>query len=253
MSYYYDNEETEYNNQYSKHDELEYMFEKNMKLANKTLTSMKDCAECSNNPWILENCTSLDLYKFIETGEFELPKYYNKLDKKDLVCIPEPIESSQSVSTNDWITLKSTQQELIDEDNKKEEELFLKRKIAAEEYQKLLKVEQEKARARTEANKHNWTMSREQRGLPKDLPKPIPVEPKKPKLTRNQRRKLSKKKFQVNKNSQAMKTLTTIQEVKPKRKFGVNKSNPARETSRTIESVKPKKTFGVRRVSHKYE
>lgn len=204
MSYNYEHEETECT--YNKYDEAEQMFQENMKLADSLLNQLKEDVQYSDNPWILENCLSMDLYNFIETGEFELPKYMIELNKtkQDLVSIPEPIQCSLLNSPNDWITLKSTQDQKIDEENKKTEEEALRRKVAEEEYQELLKSELEKVRAKSESNKHNWTMTREQRGLPKELPKPIPV---KPKLTRNQRKKLSKKRFQVNKSNPSRSTV----------------------------------------------
>lgn len=176
----------------------------------------------NEDPRVYEYLTVNDIFNYLENGK-ELPqrkqKKYNPY-KDNIGYIPEPIDMTdwEPLDTRKgWVTIKSSRdlrkEELEREKNKdkiEEEE----RKKQEEERKKQELIELKK---KAEANKFNWTISKELRGI---KPKPKPEQPKKSKSARRKNRR----KFKVNKNN-------------------LNENNN-----------KPKsKGFQVRRVIHKYE
>jgi hypothetical protein len=173
-----------------------------------TLKNIKEDLQYSYNSDILMLCTPYDLMHFVETGKFELPE--QNYTKTNNIIIPEPIEYvSEEEDLSCWMTVTAnglvptyqTKNEKVEEVKKQAEKL-------------------EAIRAKDESNKHNWTMTREERGLPKVQPKPVKKESKSSKRRR--------------------------------RRFKINKSKPVRPTLNTIQE-KPKSKYQPKRIAHKYE
>jgi len=186
-------------------------------LYNKSENALKNIREnlqSSYNPYILSFCSPYDLMKLVENGEFELPEHYwtsGRVDGKktdNLVYISDPvIYESEEEDLSGWMTITAnglvpTYQTI----NEKEEEV-------KQQEEKL-----EQIRAHDENNKHNWTMTREERGLPKTQPKPV------------------KKESRASKRRQ--------------RRFKINKSTPIRPNLKTIQK-KPKSKYQPKRIAHK--
>jgi len=180
------------------------------------LNTIKYSLDQSSNPWLLMNCEASDLMGLIETGVYELPEYFwnsGRVNGKELdnIFVADPIEyvEEEEEDLSGWMTV--TANGLVptyQTENEKEEEL-------KKEEEKL-----EAIRAQDEKNKHNWTMTREERGLPKTQPKQVKV--------------VKKSKSSKRRN----------------RRFKINKSTPIRP--KTIEQ-KPKSKYQPQRVAHKYE
>ena len=202
MSNYYNNEHREDNTQYND-NQLDEDFEYNYELCEETLAEMKDEINDSNNQFLLQFCNPGTLMKLIEEGNHTLPKYLqekpNKKTSEELLSIPEPVDINDWTPvdvSNGWITLKTQTQmkeEKVVEQARLEEEVRQAKLV--EELAKQMK-EMELQRARTEANKHNWTMTKEMRGI---KPKPVAVE--QPKLTKSQKKSRRRRRggFKVNK------------------------------------------------------
>ena len=160
-------------------DVSEEMYDNNFTLAEETFNSLRSQIEVSENPWLLSVCSVVDLYEFIDTGEITLQHYTSNYDD-NVQKAPEPINYVYEEDQSDWMTLKK---------NGEWEEAINKAEVKKAE----LLEEQRKAeiRAKTEANKHNWNLTREVRGLPKIVKKVVKtVRPKTQKL----------RKFKVNKS-----------------------------------------------------
>ncbi len=166
------------------------------------LENIKTDLSGSTNSCILELCSPADLMKFAEEGIFELPEYYwtngriNGQSKNDIV-ISDPIQyEEEEEDLSGWVTVTANGLIPLYE---KEEEVKQEEKL-------------EKVRAQHENNKHNWTMTREERGLPKIQPKLVKVVKQSKSSKRRQRR------FKINKSTPIRPNLNTIQE-KPKSKY----------------------------------
>ena len=192
MTYYSDNEEEDCVD-YTRQSEI--VFDKSWNKCKTLLDNLKDNVQNTGNPYILANCDAGHILDFVEQGEFELPDYYYTLGKvngkrsgDNLLYIPEPMEIylDEQDTTEGWISIGPNGVKPIISDKQKEEELLAKKKQEEEE--------EEKIRARSEVNKHNWTMTKEARGIKQ---KPVVVEPPKPKQSRAQRRKNRRRGFQV--------------------------------------------------------
>ncbi len=183
------------------------------------LENMKTDLSGSTNSWILQSCSPADLMKFAEEGEFELPQYYwttGRINgpKKDDIVISDPIQyESEQEDLSGWVTV--TPNGLIP--------LYVNKKdILKKEKQKQLKLI--KSKKYQENNKHNWTMTRKERGLPKKQVKPVKPQPKtQPKPVKQKRRR-----------------------------FKINKSTPIRPNLNTIQE-KPKSKYQPKRIAHRYE
>ena len=160
MSYTSDSEEYEEED----YDFTEEDYEHNYNLAVERLDIMLEEIKESNNPWLLSTCTITGFYDFIETGEIYSTKVYSQKELK----APEPINIDfNDIKPAEWTYFKKGG--IITLENKEEKE-----------YKK--RLQEQKNKTKKEANKYNWTMSREERGLPlknkirpeKPKPKPKP-------------------------------------------------------------------------------
>ena len=183
--------------------------------------SMMKIVNNSLNPWLLNTCTPTDIMNLVETGEFQLPSYVlNRTKSKQDNCIgyiePIDITNCEQIDHSDgWVTI-------TDSKLKSQREKKLARIQKERKEKKMIQKRKEELRKKHQANKHNWTLTREQRGLPKIQPKP---KESKPKRRKNRRRGG----FRVNKTAITYNPNEVKQEEKSKRKFE------------------------IRRVSHKYE
>lgn len=143
----------------------------------------------SHSSDIMMKATTMDFEKLIHTGSFELPAHRNGKSNQDNIFISDPIEYEEEEDNSRWVTVTSNGLIYCDDEKKAQEE--------REEKEKQQKLKEEEARAKDENNKHNWTMTREERGLPKVQPKPQPV---KPKVSKSKRRKNRRRGFKINKS-----------------------------------------------------
>ena len=201
MSSYYNNEDREDYHQYvDPQIESEQMFDDNIEICEEVLFEMRETINGSFNPFLLMHCAPTDLMRLIDSGKHKLPKYLQQEPEKtseELLYIPEPISYLDIESTDmttDWVTLKSAKEmrkEKTEQQEKLDEEA---KKLKAEELKQQEKLAVEKARAITEVNKFNWTMTKEMRGI-----KPKPVVAEKPKTQKRKRRRRGG--FKVNKSN----------------------------------------------------
>ena len=201
-------EEESYEVNYEESYDAKYIKCKNV------MKDIKENIEQSYNPWFMELCNACDLMNLVESGEFELPRsWYTsgkavKLSNDNVGFIPGPIEyESEEEDLSGWMTV--TADGLVP--------TFKKEKIEEVEEKQQLKEEQE--RTTNPVNQHNWTMTREERGLPKVQPK------QQPKKSKASRRKNRRKGFRANKTAIKYNPNQVTQEVKPKKSgFRVNRT-----------------------------
>ena len=157
----------------------EETYEHNYNLAEETMNRMREEIEQSENPWLLSSCSTSILYDFIDTGNFQPLQHYRSLDDDNVNEAPEPINYLYEEDPSEWTIMRKDGTIVIPVDKEEME----KEKILA----------QQKIRAKADANKHNWNLTRKERGLP-EIVKPVKM------------------------------MLPKIVAQKPKRKFKVNKS-----------------------------
>lgn len=210
--YYSDEEEPEFE---ISQIEREEEFDRRWDIISNLLDTMKDEISYSFNPYLLMKCDTLDLMKFLENGK---PPVYDYTPRPcdNIGYIPGPINidfiNNEPLDvTSRWTTLKiKTEKELKEEEkNKQKNKQKIEKEKKKNQEEENRKKKQKENRAKQLANKHNWTMTREMRGLPKIQPKPKVVE------TKSKRRRQRRAGFKVK---------NTIEEKsKQKRKFQVSR------------------------------
>jgi hypothetical protein len=217
MSYYYDDEEQydiEYERAEKEFNELEKMIEGDFDKVEKAKNDIINTIEGSENPFLMMNIDTTDLLNFVYSGNYSAPKRYIPHNGNN-INILGPLDIEETLDTynkqkSKWVICRSIKQQK--EYEEKYQKYLEANKDKFEEIQKK-KEEELKKKAleeKAKANKHNWTLPAELRGI---------IPEKKTTRSKAQRRKNRKKAFKVRKENPILPS-------QKKSGFRVNRSNP---------------------------
>lgn len=168
MEYYSEEEEQ----QIDIEQELDYDFSLTENLYN----NIQDTICSSTNQSLLSGCSIKELFDFtIENKKPKVHKSYKEFIKeKESFYVPIPNilekdEELEDILKNGWEVLKSNKQRRYDEEQRKiweeKNQELIKQELKRKEEEEQRKILLEKAKA----NKHNWTIPKELRGIKKEV------------------------------------------------------------------------------------
>lgn len=178
--------------------ETEQMITTDMKKVDEATYEIKNSIDGSNNPFLLKYMDSVDLFNFLADGDCAEPKRYVK--ETDDIFISGPVNydfTEESEPVSNWVTIL-TEQEQFEEDAKKQQ--WIDENKERLEYQKQQKIKARKQKeliAKAKANKFNWNLPAELRGIVKPKPSIRPTKNVKPKQQKSKNRRKSKGGFKV--------------------------------------------------------
>lgn len=208
---HYDSESvSEYELQEDLFYETEEMITKDMKKIEQATYYIHDEIVGSNNPFLLKYMDSTDLFNFLYEEKFS----NKQVKQQPELILPEPTTNYdyKPISKGNWVVIRSRKEQ---EEYDREQQEYLeanKEKIEKEKQKKMEEQKQKELQVKAKANKYNWTLPAELRGI---------VKQEKPKLSKSQKRRNRRKAFKVNKNNP-----TQQHQEKKKSGFRVNRSNP---------------------------
>ena len=164
-------------------------FDEAYDLVEKSYNNMMEIVNNSNNTGLLYSCAVSNLFDLLTTENYEMPKKYKK--EKDIYIMDpiliDPDEDLENKKTEKWIVCRSHKQQ--EEYDKKYQRWLNKNKEKIEE-KKQKQIEEQKQielQEKAKANKFNWTLPAELRGI-------VKPKPQKPKISKTQRRRNRRKK-----------------------------------------------------------
>ena len=198
--------------------EVDSMIDGDMTLVENRVNALKYEIEGSSNPFLMMNLDTVALLNFVYTGEHPEPKRYVPRDGNN-IYIPDPLDiedvlNACSTSESEWVVCRTQQQQ---RDYEAQQQQWLednKERLESEQRKKDEEQKQKELEEKAKANKHNWTLPAELRGITQK-------KQEEPKVSRAQKRKNRRKAFQVNKENPALPS-------QKKGSFKVNRSKPTK-------------------------